>query len=99
MSYFTAGTLRAAAEAAGWEAAEIMGDFPIDFFLAHPGSNYVDNPENGPGAHQARLLLETLIGASGHGAANRFYAALADVGLGRNLTAFLKPSNTWEAAP
>lgn len=92
MSYFTAESLRAAAEATGWETADILGDFPVDLFLAHPGSNYVADPSQGPGAHAARLKLEGLVGEAGLDAANRFYSALADVGLGRNLTAFLKPA-------
>lgn len=92
MSYFTADSLRAAADATGWTAAEILGDFPIDMFLAHPGSNYVADPSQGKHAHAARLKLEALIGEAGLAAANRFYAALADVGLGRNLTAFLTPA-------
>ena len=43
-------------------------------------------------AHQARLTLERQIGLSGLDAANRFYAALGGVGLGRNITAFLRPA-------
>ena len=92
MSYFTADTLRAAAEATGWETLDILGDFPIDLFLAHPGSNYVADPALGRDAHAARLKLEALIGSAGTEAANRFYSALAGVGLGRNLTAYLRPT-------
>lgn len=92
MSYFTADTLRGTAAATGWDTLDILGDFPIDLFLAHPGSNYVVDPARGPGAHGARLRLEAVIGAAGTEAANRFYSALADVGLGRNLTAFLRPA-------
>ena len=92
MSYFTADTLRSVAAATGWDTLDILGDFPIDLFLAHPGSNYVIDPARGPHAHAARLSLETVIGAVGVEAANRFYSALAEVGLGRNLTAFLRPA-------
>ena len=92
ISYFTGDTLRAAAGATGWDTLDILGDFPIDLFLAHPGSNYVVDPARGPDAHVARLRLETVIGAVGAEAANRFYSALAEVGLGRNLTAFLRPA-------
>lgn len=95
MYYFTADTLRGAAEATGWETLDILGDFPIDLFLAHPGSNYVVDPSLGPDAHSARLRLETVIGTVGVDAANRFYSALAGVGLGRNLTAFLRPAAQW----
>ena len=92
MSYFTADTLRAAGGATGWDTLDVLADFPIDLFLAHPGSNYVIDPARGSDAHAARLRLETVIGAVGVEAANRFYSALADVGLGRNLTAFMRPS-------
>lgn len=91
MSYFTAESLRATADATGWEVLSVLGDFPIDLFLAHPASNYVADPAKGGDAHRARLRLEGLIGAAGDKSAIRFYAALAEVGLGRNLTAFLRP--------
>lgn len=91
LSYFTADSLRSTATATGWETRDILGDFPVDLFLAHPGSNYVANPNKGGEAHLARLKLEALIGQAGTTSANRFYSALAEVGLGRNLTAFLRP--------
>lgn len=91
LSYFTAESLRATATATGWDTLDILGDFPIDLFLSHPGSNYVIDSKLGRDAHAARLQLEALIGATGPDAANCFYSALAGVGLGRNLTAFLSP--------
>lgn len=90
ISYFTADSLWRIASAAGWQCLALQGDFPIDFYLAHEGSNYVADRSRGPAAHQARLRLERLISAAGLGAANRFYASLAEVGLGRNITAFLR---------
>jgi len=92
MSYFTADTLRGAAGATGWDTLDILGDFPIDLYLAHPGSNYVVDPARGGDAHAARLRLEAVIGSVGIEAANRFYSALAGIGLGRNITAFLRPA-------
>ncbi|MBD9438875.1 class I SAM-dependent methyltransferase [Pseudomonas sp. PDM04] len=91
LSYFNADSLRQIAEATRWDCLAILGDFPIDLFLAHEGSNYVADRSRGPAAHRARLTLERLIGQAGIEASNRFYAALADVGFGRNLTAFLRP--------
>ncbi|MDA4848648.1 class I SAM-dependent methyltransferase [Hoeflea poritis] len=91
MSYFTAESLKRTAEATGWDCRDMQADFPIDLFLAHEGSNYVRDRSKGPAAHSARLQLERLIGAAGVAAAGRFYSALADVGLGRNITAFLSP--------
>ncbi len=92
MAYFGYDSLKTTAEATGWNCADIIGDFPIDLFLLHEGSNYVKNRENGPGAHRARLRMESLIGSYGPARANDYYRALAQVGLGRDLTAFLIPS-------
>lgn len=90
ISYFTSDSLKRIAEATGWQCLGLQGDFPIDLFLAHEGSNYVADRARGPAAHQARLRLERLIGMAGPDAANRFYSSLADVGLGRNITAYLR---------
>jgi SAM-dependent methyltransferase len=92
MSYFTVDSLTRLVEATGWICRDVQGDFPVDFFLAHEGSNYVTNPGKGRAAHQARLRLEYLIGVAGETNANQFYSALAGVGLGRNITAYLSPS-------
>lgn len=89
ISYFTHETLQNIASATGWSCNEVIGDFPIDFFLLHEGSNYVRNPANGSGAHKARIRAELLIGEQDVNDVRNFYAALARIGLGRNLTAFL----------
>lgn len=91
LSYFTIESLRQTVEMTGWDCLDVLADFPIDLFLAHEGSNYVRDRSLGPGAHSARLQLERLIGMAGAVASNRFYSALANVGLGRNITAFLRP--------
>jgi len=96
MSYFTAEALDTTAAQTGWDCLDIQGDFPIDLFLAHSGSNYVRDRAQGPAAHQARLRLEAIIGEAGHQAASAFYSALAGVGLGRNLTAYLRPAKQSE---
>jgi 2-polyprenyl-3-methyl-5-hydroxy-6-metoxy-1,4-benzoquinol methylase len=90
LSYFTAESLRRCAEATGWQMSDLLADFPIDLFLAHEGSNYRKDSTRGPAAHQARLLIEEVVSRSGEPASGDFYAALAAVGLGRNVTAFLK---------
>lgn len=94
ISYFTAESLRRTVSATGWDCLALQGDFPIDLYLAHASSNYVADPAQGPRAHSARLRMERLIGLAGYEAANRFYTSLADVGLGRNITAYLRPSST-----
>lgn len=91
VSYFTKESLKTVASETGWDCLKMQGDFPIDWYLAHKGSNYVADRSRGPAAHQARLKIERLIGRAGADAANQFYTSLAEVGLGRNLIAYLRP--------
>lgn len=92
ISYFDYDSLKHTAEATGWNARQIIGDFPIDLFLLHDGSNYVKDRANGPAAHQARIRMELILGRHSSARINSFYGELARVGLGRCLTAFLTPA-------
>lgn len=92
LSYFDVASLEHIAHATGWKVQNMIGDFPIDLFLANEASNYVTLPEKGTHAHRARVLIENLINQKGAAPANKFFGALADVGLGRNLTTFLTPA-------
>jgi len=92
ISYFTEESLRRTASETGWDVRDLQGDFPIDLFLADDASNYVLDRSKGPAAHAARLRLERVIARAGTEATNRFYSALAGVGLGRNLVAYLAPN-------
>ena len=76
--------------------ADLIGDFSIDLYLLHTGSNYVDDRDNGKVAHDARLQIELQIGQYGHEAATGCFRASAGAGLGRSLTAILaeKPERT-----
>ena len=89
LAYFNRESLQATAEATGWKCREILADFPIDWFLLHPGSNYVQNRALGPSAHQARITLENALDQRPAADVNAFYSAMAKVGLGRQLNAFL----------
>jgi SAM-dependent methyltransferase len=93
LSYFDLHSLRRLADSVGWDCLTVHADFPIDWFLANDSSNYVVDRSKGPPAHRARLQIERLIGDSGADVANRFYQALAEVGFGRNLTAYLRPKS------
>lgn len=93
ISYFTSDSLKHTVERCGWDCLAIHGDFPIDWFLANEEANFLTNKSRGSAAHEARLSLEYLIGKAGLDKANRFYECLADVGLGRNITAYLKPTS------
>ncbi|MEG4441131.1 class I SAM-dependent methyltransferase [Microcoleus sp. AT9_B5] len=92
LAYFNYESLVRTVTATGWKCLDVIADFPIDFFLLHAGSNYVQDRTNGPLAHQARLSMELILAEhNSHDNINEFYRSLARVGLGRNLTAFLSP--------
>jgi len=91
ISYFNLETLETLALSAGWDCLATQGDFPINMFLANECSNYVLDRSRGPAAHEARLKRERVIASAGLDAANFFYTALAGVGLGRNIVAYLRP--------
>ena len=91
LAYFDHASLVATSEAAGWRCLDVLADFPIDWFLLHAGSNYVRDRSLGGGANQARITLENLLDQQPIAALNAFYSAMASVGIGRNLTAFLTP--------
>jgi 2-polyprenyl-3-methyl-5-hydroxy-6-metoxy-1,4-benzoquinol methylase len=89
LSYFDAASLRAIARHTGWNCTKILGDFPVDWFLFHSGSNYVRDKSLGKDAHQARVQIENLIHTQPIDASVEFWAAAGQLGIGRNLTAFL----------
>lgn len=92
LNYFDARSLNSISEATGWEAVEILADFPVDWFLFHPGSNFVRDKSVGKAAHKARVQLENLIHAQPVEDVNRFWSAAAKVGIGRTITGFLRPT-------
>ena len=92
LTYFNYNSLLVTSEPMGWECAEILGDFPIDWFLYHPGSNYVRDKTLGKAAHRARVQLENLIHEQPIEDVIRFWSATARLGLGRDITAFLRPA-------
>lgn len=94
LSYFTFKSFERLANFTGYVIVKMEGSFPIDWFLAHPGSNYVNKPELGPDAHAARLKLEHQIEQAGLREAGEFYSSLASLGLGRDVVAFVKAART-----
>lgn len=92
LNYFTADSLRRTTSATGWNLADLWGDFPIDWFLVNGHSNYVNNDALGPEAHASRLILERHIASQGPEREMALWRSFGDVGLGRNLTAFLQPT-------
>lgn len=88
LAYFGRESLEQVGAACGLRCREVLADFPIDWFLMHPGSNYIRDRGEGNSAHQARILFENALSELPPALVNAFYAAMASVGLGRTLTGF-----------
>ena len=89
ISYFGPESLAALVRAAGWKVQTMMTDFPIDFSLANPLTNYARDGKVGKACHGARVEIENLMHAISPEKTVVLYEALANLGLGRALTAVL----------
>lgn len=90
LNYFNHDSLITTVNSTGWECLDIICDFPIDWYLFHPGSNYINNNMFGKDAHKARVDIENLIHTKPIDDVNRFWSAAAKLGIGRDITAFLR---------
>jgi hypothetical protein len=75
----------------GFEVVGGYASFPIDWFLFHPGSNYVREPQAGKGAHEARMALDLVMAENGMAAFHGLARALLACGAGRSITVIARP--------
>lgn len=87
ISYFSRQGLTALAQEAGWRERGVTTNVPIDWFLYHPGSNYYADRSVGKDTHRARMMIELLLGEQDPAKVLNLGAALADLGLGREIMA------------
>jgi len=86
LNYFNAETLPRLLDRMGFEVVSGLASFPIDWFLHHPGSNYVADPPAGKPAHRARMVLDQLLARNGLDAFLAFGRALFTCVAGRSIT-------------
>jgi SAM-dependent methyltransferase len=91
LNYFNSDTLPRLLARMGFEVVGGFASFPIDWFLFHPGSNYVRSPEAGKAAHEARMALDLVMAENGMAAFHGLAQALAACGAGRSLTVIARP--------
>ena len=91
LSYFNYDSIKNLGQYTGYKCKEILGDFPVDLFLLHSGSNYVEDKSLGPQAHNAKIQMSLLLSKNNIKDNVNFYSALAKVGLGRDLAVFFSP--------
>ena len=86
LNYFNAANLPALLARMGFAVKVGFASFPIDWFLMHPGSNYVADPSAGKAAHRARLAIDLVLAEQGMEAYLGLAKALFACGAGRSLT-------------
>jgi 2-polyprenyl-3-methyl-5-hydroxy-6-metoxy-1,4-benzoquinol methylase len=91
LNYFEAKSLTALLERLGFETRLAYASFPIDWFLMHPGSNYVADPRAGKPAHRGRMAIDLLLAEAGLPAYLALAQALFGCGAGRSLTVIARP--------
>lgn len=92
LNYFSKDSLIALCESQELTFYKCLSDFPIDYFLANPDSNYIEDGSKGKNCHQARMWLDNLHCSISIPKTIELYEAFANLGSGRQLTAyFTKP--------
>jgi len=86
LNYFNAHNLAPFLARMGFEVKLGFASFPIDWFLMHPGSNYVADQSAGKPAHRARMAIDLILAEQGMDAYLGLAKALYACGAGRSLT-------------
>ena len=90
LSYFNFISFKNIFRETGWKCQKILSDFPVDWFLFHNGSNYIKNKNAGKAAHRAQIKIESEIFRKPFENQCNLFQALANIGMGRNLTGIFK---------
>ncbi len=91
LQYFNTDNFGEFAASANYRVLDMVGDFPIEFFLFHPGSNYTRDAALGPAAHRARVIIDLLIARRSMPNYVNLARAYAASGISRTFTAYLRP--------
>lgn len=92
LNYFSKESLVALCEDHGFSLHKCLSDFPIDYFLANPDSNYIEDGTKGKNCHRARMWLDNLHCSVSIPKTIDLYEAFANLGSGRQLTAYFTKS-------
>jgi 2-polyprenyl-3-methyl-5-hydroxy-6-metoxy-1,4-benzoquinol methylase len=92
LNYFNAENLAPFLARVGFAPRVGFASFPIDWFLMHPGANYVADPAAGKPAHRARMTIDLTLAERGMDAYLGLAKALYACGAGRSLTVIASPT-------
>lgn len=87
LNYFSLDTLEKFLRDRNLKVLDHFCDFPIEWYLENPNSNYVNDPSKGKAAHLSRVVLDQMINAHSNKEAKlAFWRSLAELGFGRAIT-------------
>jgi SAM-dependent methyltransferase len=86
LNYFNPDSLVSLLSHSGYIVHDLIGDFPVDWFPLHPGSNYIQDPSKGKSAHLARIKIESMLHHNDVSEIIDFHRSAAKLGVGRDLT-------------
>ena len=89
-NYFTVESLSKFAEENGFDVVWKSADYPIDFNLFNPRTNYIQSKEVGHDGHIARLKIENMLYEKSLEDTVLLHSALAKCGVGRDISVYLK---------
>ncbi len=89
-NYFSEQSLTRFFEAAGFKKIVAIADWPIDFFLLNPASNYQKNGCIGHDCHVACVTLENEVFKKSMEKTLELHRSLAELGLGRQICVFFR---------
>ncbi len=96
LNYFNANNLANMANSCGFDVVDGISDFPIEIYLWGGAENYVTDKTKGNFAHQARVSLDLFFARNGLEKYLQFYRAAFQIGVGRNICAVLKKTQSGE---
>lgn len=88
MSYFNRDSLLSVFKASGFSRCEALADFPIDFGLMNPDSNYIADSGKGKNCHLARIRIENMLASQSAGDLVAFRRGCGQSGVGRNIIVY-----------
>jgi len=95
INYFSATSLRQVLDLSGYEVRYSEASFPLEMFLLF-GDVYIGNGEIGKVCHQKRVRFEYFLRKHGKKEKlTKFYEALADIDLGRQVVVYATPKEDY----
>lgn len=92
LNYFSRDSLITICKNTGFNYYKCISDFPIDYFLANPDSNYIEDTSKGKNCHNARVWIDNLNCSISIDKSIALYEAFANLGSGRQIIGFfIKP--------